>query len=374
MSGIYIHIPFCSQRCIYCDFYSTTNLKQQTAYVQAVLQEAKLRSNYLNQTIKTLYFGGGTPSQLQPEAWHLLLNGLCSIFDLSAIEEFTVECNPDDMDEDYIKLLQSLGVNRLSFGVQSFNDDELIFLNRRHNAQQAIELVGKLQKNGFLNISMDLMFALPNQTIDSWNRTLDIALSLNVQHISAYSLMYEGRTRLVQLRDQGKIVEMNDEKARQLFELLIERTSQAGLQQYEISNFALPGYASLHNSSYWKGIPYLGLGASAHSYNGDTRQWNISHLKKYIEGVNQASNYYEIEHLSPDDSYNEYVMTGLRTESGISLKFIRETFGEERLSYLLKNAQISLDNELLVRNDSVLKLTKSGIYVSDSVMSDLMYI
>lgn len=374
MSGIYIHIPFCSQRCIYCDFYSTTNLKQQTAYVQAVLQEAKLRSNYLNQTIKTLYFGGGTPSQLQPEAWHLLLNGLCSIFDLSAIEEFTVECNPDDMDEDYIKLLQSLGVNRLSFGVQSFNDDELIFLNRRHNAQQAIELVGKLQENGFSNISMDLMFALPNQTIDSWNRTLDIALSLNVQHISAYSLMYEGRTRLVQLRDQGKIVEMNDEKARQLFELLIERTSQAGLQQYEISNFALPGYASLHNSSYWKGIPYLGLGASAHSYNGDTRQWNISHLKKYIEGVNQASAYYEIEHLSPDDSYNEYVMTGLRTESGISLKFIRETFGEERLSYLLKNAQISLDNELLVRNDSVLKLTKSGIYVSDSVMSDLMYI
>jgi oxygen-independent coproporphyrinogen-3 oxidase len=176
------------------------------------------------------------------------------------------------------------------------------------------------------------------------------------------------------LRDQGKIVEMNDEKARQLFEILIKRTSQAGLQQYEISNFALPGYASLHNSSYWKGIPYLGLGASAHSYNGDTRQWNVSHLKKYIEGVNQASNYYEIEHLSPDDSYNEYVMTGLRTESGISLKFIRETFGEERLSYLLKNAQISLDNELLVRNDSVLKLTKSGIYVSDSVMSDLMYI
>lgn len=374
MSGIYIHIPFCSQRCIYCDFYSTTNLKQQTAYVQAVLQEAKLRQNYLTQPIQTLYFGGGTPSQLQPEAWHLLLNGLRTIYDLSEVEELTVECNPDDMDFSYIQLLKSLGVNRLSFGVQSFNDDELIFLNRRHNAQQAIDLVGKLQENGFSNISIDLMFALPNQTIESWNRTLDIALSLNVQHVSAYSLMYEGRTRLVQLRDQGKIMEMNDETASQLFELLIERTAQAGLQQYEISNFALPGYASQHNSSYWKGITYLGLGASAHSFNGDTRQWNVSHLKKYIDGVNQGSDYYEIEYLSLDDQYNEYVMTGLRTESGISLKYIKETFGKVRLAYLLKNAEMSIHNGLLMRNNSILKLTKSGIYVSDSVMSDLMYI
>lgn len=374
MSGIYIHIPFCSQRCIYCDFYSTTNLKQQTAYVQAVLQEAKLRQNYLTQPIKTLYFGGGTPSQLQPEAWHLLLNGLRSIYDLSEVEELTVECNPDDMDLNYIQLLKSLAVNRLSFGVQSFNDDELIFLNRRHNAQQAIDLVGKLQENGFSNISIDLMFALPNQTMESWTRTLDIALSLNVQHVSAYSLMYEGRTRLVQLRDQGKIVEMNDEKARQLFELLIDRTAQAGLQQYEISNFALAGYASLHNSSYWKGITYLGLGASAHSFNGDTRQWNVSHLQKYIDGVTQGSDYYEIENLSLDDRYNEYVMTGLRTESGISLNHIKETFGNVRLAYLLENAEMSIHNGLLMRNNSILKLTKSGIYVSDSVMSDLMYI
>lgn len=389
MSGIYIHIPFCAQRCIYCDFYSTVDGQGEVAYIKAVLKELECRKQELEldfegntprrksgpDPIQTLYLGGGTPSQLSGSSLRLLFEGLEKQLDLSHLKECTMECNPDDITPEYIQTLQALPINRLSLGVQSFEDNHLKFLRRRHSAQEAKDVVRQLQQAGFSNISLDLMYALPKQTLEEWNHTLDTILSLGVQHISAYSLMYEGNTPLVKLFNSGQIRAMSEENSVACYTMLIEKLTKAGYEHYEISNFALPGYESRHNSSYWQEVNYLGLGAAAHSFDGRSiRRWNMADKRAYIQKINETGTCFEKEILSLDERYNERIMKGLRTSRGVNLSNIEQDFGSTRLNYLLSQAQRNLEAGLLVQAESNLRLSAQGIYVSDAVMSDLMYV
>lgn len=370
MAGIYIHVSFCKSRCIYCGFFSTTSLSRRRDYVEALNAELHQRRAFLSDgPISTIYFGGGTPSLLSVQELESLLSSIYNIYNVESDAEITIEGNPDDLTPDYLASLKRLGINRLSIGVQTFSDARLRFLHRRHDAVQAIEAVHTAQRFGFGNISIDLMFGFPGQTVVDWQDDVSQAIALGVQHISAYSLMYEEGTLLTALLERGEITEVNDEDSRRMYECLINQLSQAGFSHYEISNFAIPGYESRHNSGYWHGVPYLGIGAGAHSYDGLNRFYNVESLGDYIAGAPSVR-----EALTPDERYNEYVFTGLRTISGICVGSIQEKFGADKMSYLLHNAQQHLRNGLLVYEDDVLRLTRLGLFVSNDVMSDLMWI
>lgn len=373
MSGIYLHIPFCQKRCIYCDFFSSTRSGMKAEYVQALCQELEQRKDYLRgAAVETIYLGGGTPSQLNGEELHRIFDTLFRLYPVTPDAEITLEANPDDLTPDYISLLQSLPVNRLSMGVQTFDDRKLRMLNRRHTAGQAHEAVLRCSEAGFNNLSIDLIYGLPGETLSDWEHDLDEALSLPVQHLSAYHLMIEEGTPLWKLWQEHRVEEAEEELSLQQFERLTERLTQAGFEHYEISNFALPGRASRHNSSYWQGIPYLGCGASAHSFNGTSRRWNVSDLTAYMQGIRTGRPACETEELSPTTQYNEYVMTGLRTARGISLARIGERFGSRMLDYCLRMAAPHLQQGTLLREEDTLRLSHRGIFVSDGVMSDLM--
>ena len=365
MSGIYFHIPFCKTRCIYCDFFSSTNIQEKKEYVTVLCKELAGKKNYLNNPIETVYFGGGTPSVLTNQEFELIFNEIENNFrcDWSSME-ITLEANPDDLTDDYLNSLKNLPFNRISIGIQSFDEEELKFLNRRHNAQSAKKAVQTAQKSGFENISIDLMYGLPNQTLDNWKKNIRQAINLDIQHISAYHLIYEENTCLYNLLDAGKITPSDEDLSLRMFETLIDDLADAGFEQYEISNFAKKGYQSRHNSSYWNGKHYLGIGASAHSYNGISRQWNKA-SKNY-------PNYEpEIEIIDTRIAYNDFIITRLRTMKGISLKELETLFGEEKRNYLLNQSQKHLQNSLLEIQDHYLRLTRKGIFVSDGVMSDL---
>ena len=277
MAGVYVHIPFCKSRCIYCDFFSTTSLPLRERYVDALCREIELRSRGLTteeRHIETIYLGGGTPSQLSTEQLKRVFDTVQACFDVAKTAEITMEANPDDVNATYLQGIKLLPVNRLSFGIQTFNDERLRFIRRRHTAQEAIDVVRNCQAAGFGNISIDLMFGFPGETLEEWQTDIDTALSLQVQHISAYSLMYEEGTALTRMLEAGEIEEIDEELSLQMYCTLVERLKKAGFEHYEISNFALPGRRSRHNSSYWHGIPYFGFGAGAHSYDGDVRRWN----------------------------------------------------------------------------------------------------
>lgn len=374
MAGIYIHVPFCKTRCIYCDFYSNTGLVHEP-YLNALLAEIALRKDYLSgESIDSIYFGGGTPSQLSIESLQLIFDHLFRTFAVNTDAEITIEANPDDLDKGYVNGLKQLPFNRLSMGVQTFDDEALRFLKRRHTGSQALDVVKRCQDADFTNMSIDLMYGLPNQGLNGFDENIKKALELNVQHISAYHLIYEKGTKLFRMLSQDEVRPVDEEISVKMFSLLIGRLREAGFEHYEISNFARNGLYSRHNTSYWKGVPYLGLGPSAHSFNGLNRQWNISSLNKYVEALKDEKLNAEVEEQTAAIRYNDFVMTGLRTMWGIDLLRLKAEFGEKMLDYCLKNARRHLKRGLLEQKDQQLVLSSEGIFVSDGIMSDLMWV
>ena len=414
MAGLYIHIPFCESRCIYCGFYSTTSLKLRDAYIDALCKEMALRPVVsemgTDQQIQTIYLGGGTPSQLSSEQLMRLFDGVrlflskkrrgkskeseeqrvkseefyCHINPFEGME-ITMECNPDDVTEDFCQTLKKLPVNRISMGAQTFSDKRLRFLHRRHNAQEVEQAVTRLRKADIKNISIDLMFGFPEETLEDWTSDIQHAIDLHVEHISAYSLMYEEGTALYKLLEQNKIQEINEETSRSMYETLIDKLTSAGYIHYEISNFAKPGYHSRHNSSYWHEIPYIGLGAAAHSYrrnimeNGKievTRSWNVDNIHEYMAKISQGVLPSEEERLDLSTRYNDLITTALRTSEGINLEWMRKEFGEAYLKQLLKEAEKKIERGLmrLSHDRRNLTLTREGIYISDDIMSDFMIV
>ena len=375
MAGIYIHIPFCKRRCIYCDFFSTTASDRKKDYIKALCKEICIRKDYTGgEIIDTIYFGGGTPSQLEEQDLTTILNTINDNFEINPQAEITIEANPDDLTDEYVKMLSTLPFNRLSIGIQTFDDGILSILKRRHNSQQAIDAFKRCRDAGFSNISIDLMYGLPGESINTWERDLSIALALKPEHISAYHLIYEEGTMLYKLKEENKVKEADEDLSNTLFETLITRLKENGYIHYEISNFCLPDMHSRHNSSYWTGQKYLGCGPSAHSYDGYSRQWNISSLEKYIEGINKGIEISEKEELNIYTRYNDFVITSIRTVWGMPLDKLKSEYGNKLYEYCLKMAAPHIQQETLEIKNNTLKLTQKGIFISDGIMSDMLWV
>lgn len=373
LAGIYIHVPFCKSRCIYCDYFTSTNEAEMDKLVQALCIEILCRKDELaNDKIKTIYFGGGTPSRLQQSHFDLIFDTIHANYTLDTEIEITIETNPDDLSHEYVDMLRGLPFNRISIGIQSFNDRELKFLSRRHDAVRAKEAVKYCQDKGFNNINIDLMYGLPKQTVVIWEHSLQEALELDIQHISAYHLIYEDKTRLYSLLQAGKVNPLDEDSSLEMFEILINTLTQAGFVHYEVSNFAKPGLISQHNSSYWTGEKYLGFGPAAHSFDGEHRWWNVSSLPKYIKGVNSSKPDIEMEEIDITTKYNEYVITGLRTMWGVNSEELKIKFGDELYDYFAKNAQKYFNLNYLKKKGSNITLTNKGVFISDGIVSDLM--
>ena len=375
MAGIYIHIPFCKRRCIYCNFFSTTQSEKKAEYVHALVRELEMRKDYVgNEEIETIYLGGGTPSQLSQEELEEIFTYIYKVYKVTLDAEITLEANPDDLTPEYVSMLRKLPINRISMGIQTFQEETLKLLHRRHTAQQAIEAFKRCREAGFKNISIDLMYGLPGETLETWEQDLQQAIALHPEHISAYHLIYEEGTALWNLREQNKVEEAEEELSLTLFKTLIERLTKAGYQHYEISNFCLPGLHSRHNSSYWTGKKYLGCGPSAHSFDGISRQWNVSSLEKYLEGIRMGQLVFEIENLDLYTRYNDFVITSIRTCWGMCLSQLRATYGETLYNYCLQMAKPHIRQGVLEIKEDTLKLTSEGIFISDGIMSDLLWI
>lgn len=375
MAGIYIHIPFCKQRCNYCAFYSSTLFSIKENYVDALCKEIAMRKDYVpNERIKTIYLGGGTPSTLSLEQIERILDTIYRYYTIEKSPEVTIECNPDDLTQEFLAQLKRLPVNRISMGVQSFCDEQLKRLGRRHNAEKAVTAVKNAREAGFNNISIDLMFALPSSTLEEWNATLEQAIKLRPEHISAYNLMYEEGTAMHRALERGDFTELSEEENVEQFRALIKKLKDAGYRHYEISNFALPGYESRHNSSYWNDTPYIGCGAAAHSYNGTSREWNISDIREYIKGIENGYRNFEIEHLSEEEKYNDTILTRLRTADGLPLEWVKKNFSKKLNEYMLHNTRKAIESGNLKEEDGNITLTEKGIFVSDAVIRDLIYI
>lgn len=375
MAGIYIHIPFCKTRCVYCDFYSTTRGDLKRRYIDALCKELTLRCDYLQgELVRTVYFGGGTPSQLEEEDFRQIFVTLSTTYGLDACEEITLEANPDDLTENYVAMLRRMPFNRLSIGIQTFDDATLRLLNRRHDARQAIEAVGRCRRHGFSNISVDLIYGLPGETDKRWESDLRQAVALNVEHISAYHLTYEEGTPLYRMLQTHRVEEVDEDSSVRFFATLTDTLSTAGYEHYEISNFCKPGLHSRHNTAYWQGIPYLGCGPSAHSFDTHSREWNVPSLEKYISAIENKNRLYEKEELSLTTRYNEYLMTALRTRHGIDLTILKNRFGQMLSDYCTSMAAPYLKNGKLELQDSHLRLTRKGVFVSDGIISDLMFV
>ena len=346
-------------------------MSQKDNYISALCKELSDRKEFLkNDIIETVYLGGGTPSQLSGNDFEKIFDQLNKHYNLANIKEVTIEINPDDINEEYIIMLKRFPFNRISLGIQSFDDNDLKFLNRRHDSGQAIKAIKLLQKNGYDNISIDLMYGLPNQTIEKWQNNLDTATSLDIQHISSYHLIYEEGTAMYRLLENGNINPVKEEISLEMFKMLISHLKNHGFIHYEISNFAKEGFHSLHNSSYLTGEKYLGLGASAHSFDLSKRSWNPSDLSIYISGNYEP----EYEELSLNEKYNDYILTSLRTIWGLNLDILKERFGNICLDYCLENSKKYIDNGLLIIDQNIMKISPDGIFISDGIMSDLMIV
>ena len=375
MAGIYLHIPFCKRRCIYCDFYSTTMDGRKDEYISALCHELSMRQHYLeDERIKTIYWGGGTPSQLEERHFRTVFDTLARHYELQPDAEITLEANPDDLTPAYIHMLRRLPFNRISIGIQTFDDETLRLLHRRHTAAQAIDAVRRCQDTGFENISIDLMYGLPKESLQSWEHDLCQAISLHVQHLSAYHLIYEEGTELWRLRRQHRVEEVDEDSSLAFFNLLMDKMKQAGFEHYEISNFALPGRYSQHNSSYWDGTKYMGCGAAAHSFNGVSRQWNIASLELYIKSIKERTIPAEIEQLDVHTRYNDRIITAIRTSKGLLLPALEKEFGKELHDFCLRNARHYLTQGKLTIENDWLRLTRAGIFISDGIMSDLLWV
>ena len=375
MAGIYIHIPFCKQRCTYCDFYTQVAPHLIPDLVDAIVKELHLRKDYLkNAAIETIYFGGGTPSVLSFSQFDSIFRAINELFEVNEDAEITFEANPDDLTPEFLSSISPLPFNRVSIGIQSFDDEDLKRVNRRHSGLQAINAVKACQAHGFENISVDLIYGLPSQSLEAWNKQLDIAFNLHVQHISVYGLTYEEGTRLWKQREMGKVNVVADDEMISMYEVLLAKMKENGFEAYEISNFSLPGYRSRHNSAYWQMNPYLGIGPSAHSFDGTSRQWNISSNKKFINALNTGENFFEKEELSQNDRYTDYVMVSLRTTEGISLKYIEENFGANFVNYCIMNAEKFIQSNKLKFDNNKIYLTYKGIQISNMIISELMHV
>jgi oxygen-independent coproporphyrinogen-3 oxidase len=390
MSGIYIHIPFCKQACHYCDFHFSTSLKKKGEMVLALAKEIELRKNECDEAVETIYFGGGTPSILQIDDLKLLIDEVYKNFNVIENPEITIEANPDDLSpslsfrRNLFEELKAIGVNRLSIGIQSFFEDDLQLMNRAHNSEEAKKCL-ELATQYFDNISIDLIYGMPNMSNEKWLQNIETALSFNIPHISSYALTVEPKTALKKLIQAGKIDQPKDEVAQEHFQILVDKLSENGFIHYELSNFGKENYFSKNNSAYWLGKKYIGIGPSAHSFNGISRSWNVSNNSLYLKSIAENKLPSETETLSKTDRYNEYVMTGLRTIWGISLERIEKEFGTDFLEYLLKQSEKFIADDLLEivtssdfekqnRIEKILKPTQKGKFLCDGIASDLFLV
>jgi len=371
MSGVYIHIPFCKQACHYCDFHFSTSLKKKAQMITALISELKLRKEeFVNETVATIYFGGGTPSVLTSEEINNIIQAVYNNYKVVETPEITLEANPDDLSEERIIEIANSKVNRLSIGIQSFFEEDLKLMNRAHSSEEAKKSLS-LATRQFKNISIDLIYGMPNMTNKRWLENVQTALSFGVPHISSYALTVEPRTALEKLIAKGIIANVDDEVAQEHFHILIEELEKVGFIHYELSNFGKEGFFSKNNSAYWQGKKYIGIGPSAHSFNGKERSWNIANNHKYIQSIEKGVLPSEVELLSKNDRYNEYIMTGLRTVWGVSLKKIETDFGTHFLGYLTEQAKKHIEEGLLFVEENILKTTKKGKFLADGIASDL---
>ena len=371
MAGIYIHIPFCKQACHYCDFHFSTSMKKKDEMILALANEIKLRKKeFENEIVETIYFGGGTPSILQIADLRFLIETVYNNYSIIEDPEITFEANPDDLSEDRIIELSKTKINRLSIGIQSFFEDDLKLMNRAHNAEEAKKCL-EIATQYFDTISLDLIYGIPGMTNEIWKKNIEIALSFGIPHISSYALTVEPKTALQKLIQSGAIENPNDEVAQEHFSILVELLEANDFINYELSNFGKENYFSKNNSSYWLGKKYIGIGPSAHSYNGISRSWNVSNNSLYIKAIQENQLPNEEETLTISDRYNEYIMTGLRTIWGVSLDKIETEFGITYLDYLMKQVQKFLHDDLVIIKDNILKPTKKGKFLTDGIASDL---
>lgn len=377
MAGLYLHVPFCGQLCTYCDFHFSVSLSKVDEMVNAMIQEMCQRKSYLSgEPIETLYFGGGTPSILSIEQLRLLIR-TAEIefgFELSQLAEFTLECNPEDLSLNYLIGLKKLGITRLSIGIQSFNDNTLKLMNRRHDAQKAIKAVQDAQKVGFTNLSVDLIFGVPGCSDEMLRYDLEQILKLKTQHISVYHLTIEEKTVLGWQKRKGKFAAVDEIVSDEQYKIVENELIKARFDHYEISNYALPGFQAKHNSGYWHGVKYIGIGPSAHSFDGASRQWNVAGNYRYMEAVANGSNYFECEILTPNEIYDEYVMTSLRTADGVSLSEIERRWGIDRVAYILREGEPFIKNGALMKDGDRLKIDSSKFLLSDGIITNLMFI
>jgi oxygen-independent coproporphyrinogen-3 oxidase len=373
MAGIYIHIPFCKKLCSYCDFYKIISKDNYSVFIDAILKEAELRNNYLSDNgVSTIYIGGGTPSVLSTKELKKILDRLFLLFSIDKKCEITIELNPDDIDLNYLKGLKALNINRISLGIQSWQDKDLKLLNRRHSAAQAEKALLASFDAGFDNVTIDLIYGIPGMSSTDWTENLEKTFSFNIKHLSAYHLTIEPGTVFGNMLKKGLITETDEEESANQFNILIEKTEKEGFIHYEISNFGKEGYFSRHNTNYWKQVNYLGIGPSAHSFNNYSRQWNINNVNKYINSINNNKVFFEGEELSKRIRFNEYIMTSLRTMWGIDLDFVEVTFEKEGYDYIVNLSGKFKDYGLMKQENKSLILTTQGKMISDNIISEFM--
>jgi oxygen-independent coproporphyrinogen-3 oxidase len=373
MAGIYIHIPFCKKLCFYCDFYHLISTDDNSAFINALLKETSLRKEYLaEERVSTIYFGGGTPSVFSVKEIGSILNHIYKEFNVTDDCEITIELNPDDIHPIYLKSLKDLNINRISLGVQSWRDSDLKMLNRRHDSAQAVYALKETLNAGFENVTIDLIYGIPGMGLSEWGSNLDFSFSFGIKHLSAYHLTFEKGTVFGKMLEKGLISEIEEDDSAAQFNLLIEKAESAGFIHYEISNFGQPGYFSIHNSNYWKQVSYLGLGPSAHSFNGYSRQWNIRDLKGYIKTLKAGKSFFESEDLDTKTRFNEYIMTSLRTMWGIDLDYVEEMFEKEGYDYVMNISGKFKNYGLMKQEQKSLVLTNQGKLISDNIISEFM--
>jgi oxygen-independent coproporphyrinogen-3 oxidase len=373
MAGIYIHIPFCKKLCFYCDFYHLISTGDNSSFIESLLSEASIRKEYLaDEKVSTIYLGGGTPSVFSVKEIETILDHIYKEFKVTEECEITIELNPDDIQPGYLKSLKNLKINRISLGVQSWRDSDLKMLNRRHDSAQAAYALKETLKAGFENITIDLIYGIPGMSLSEWESNLDFSFSFGIKHLSAYHLTFEKGTVFGKMLEKGLISEIDEDESAAQFNLLIEKAESAGFIQYEISNFGKPGYFSIHNTNYWKQISYLGLGPSAHSFYGYSRQWNIRDLKAYIKAITTGKSFFESEELDKKTRFNEYIMTSLRTMWGIDLEYVEEMFEKEGYDYIMNLSGKFKDYGLMKQEQKSLVLTNQGKLISDNIISEFM--
>jgi oxygen-independent coproporphyrinogen-3 oxidase len=372
MAGIYIHIPFCRQACHYCNFHFSTSLRQKDALLDALRRELELRKDFLQAPIESIYFGGGTPSLLTNVELDQLFRSIHSLFSVQPSAEITLEANPDDLTKEKLKALKDSPVNRLSIGVQSFFEEDLRFMNRAHSAEEARRCIADARAMGFDNLTIDLIYGSPTTNMEMWQSNVETAIEMGIPHLSCYCLTVEPKTALAHFVKTGKVATPDEEAAASQFEYLMDRLEKAGYDHYEISNFAKPGMYSKHNTAYWLGEPYLGIGPSAHSFDGEQRYWNVANNARYIKAIQQGVLPLESESLSVAERYNEYVMTSLRTSWGCDLNKVRK-MGPQFHDYILTNVYPFLENGLVIRTGDTLVLSKKGKLLADFIESELFW-